>query len=92
MDHDDMNVYLGGVPRDLDVHKLTLDLEAKNCKIVTISRVGELVIDDFTHGPDYEYRREVWQMREPGEGVNNETWGGHEWEFCRSVKLTAEGT
>lgn len=83
-----MDIFLDGNQYTLDVEELKADLADDECELVTISRVGELVIDNMVHGSDYEYRREVWQMRQPGEGTNNCTWAEHQWEFCRSVKLT----
>lgn len=87
-----MDVNIGNGPVDLDLRRLAMDLEAEDKKLITASPAGELVLDDLANGDHYEYRREVWQMREPGEGINNQQWGGHEWEFCRSIKLTPEDT
>ena len=81
-----MEIHMGeGVKQLLDVEALTAELKAQEIDLVTISKHGELVIDDNCHGVHYPYRREVWQMRNEGEGANNQTWAEHEWEFCRSI-------
>lgn len=83
-----MEIFLeGGVRQLIDVDALAADLSEVACELVTVSKHGELVIDDFSHGHDYKYRREVWQMRNEGEGTSNQNWAGHGWEFCRSVPM-----
>lgn len=71
----------------IDTDQLQEDLRDDNCVLVCISKHGELVIDNMEHGEDYPYKREVWQMRPPGEGINNTIWGHQPFEFCRSIKM-----
>jgi len=82
-----MEIYLKGQKHLIDTAKLQSDLRGNEMDLVTISKHGELVVDDMQHGAHYPYRRQVWQMRTEGEGTNNETWGDQEWEFCRSIEL-----
>lgn len=82
-----MNLYIDGIEMPVDLSKLREDLSKDQIELVTISAAGELVIDDLCHGLQYKYRREVWQLRLPGVGVNNQEWGGLEWEFCRTIYL-----
>lgn len=85
-----MLVYIDGNEYELDTAALAGDLLRENKELVTISKHGELVFDDRDFGPDYAYRREVWQMRQPGEGTSNSQWAGAEFEFCCSIKMDSE--
>jgi len=82
-----MQIILNGNEYELDTLVLEVDLLRENLKLVTISKHGELVLDDLYYDETYPYRREVYQMREPGEGTSNVAWANHEWEFCRSIKM-----
>lgn len=83
----DMVCILSGKEYPINTRQLAEDLAEANCELVTISKHGELVIDDLTHSKHYPYRREVWQMCEEGQGTNNTEWAGQEFEFCRGIRL-----
>lgn len=67
------------------VAKLKLSLAADNYELVSLNVDGELIVDDM-RDPTYAYRREVYQQRQEGEGINVEEWGGLRWEFCSTIE------